>query len=76
MVESDEQWHAGLDRQKWEKEVGFREREVVVKERDLALREKELAEKRKDSASSGWRSPLVVAILAATWRHSETPLPL
>jgi len=65
-MESDEQEPPELDRQKWEKEVGFREREVVVKERDLALREEELALKRKELASSGWHSPLVVAIMVAT----------
>lgn len=54
-----------LDAQKWEVERGFREREIAVKEREQTLRETELDLRRKDQASSGWRSPLVVAIFAA-----------
>ena len=48
-----------LDREKWEAEKNFRERELAIKEAELEL-------ERKDRASSGWRNPLVVAILAAT----------
>jgi hypothetical protein len=44
--------------EKWETEKRFRERELALKEAELKL-------KRDDHASSGWRSPLVVAILAA-----------
>jgi hypothetical protein len=47
------------EREKWESERSLRERE-------LAIREGELAIKRQDQAGSGWRNPLVVAILAAT----------
>lgn len=39
-------------------EVALREREVGVKEAELEL-------KRKEHASAGWRSPLVIAVLAA-----------
>lgn len=63
---STEQETWTLERQKWEKDAAFREREVVVKERELALREDELALKRKELAAAGWRSPLIVAIMAAT----------
>ncbi|HEX6904314.1 MAG TPA: serine protease [Thermoanaerobaculia bacterium] len=62
----NEQETLALEREKWEKEAIFREREVAVKERELALREDEIALKRKELAAAGWRSPLVVAIMAAT----------
>ena len=45
--------------EKWAAEKAFRERELALKEAELKL-------KREDEASSSWRSPLVVAILAAT----------
>ena len=45
--------------EKWATEKAFRERELELKEAELKL-------KRDDEASSSWRSPLVVAILAAT----------
>jgi V8-like Glu-specific endopeptidase len=54
------------DREKWETDKTFREREIAVKEREQANREAELDLKRKEQASSGWRNPLVVAIIAAT----------
>ena len=47
-----------FEREKWEVENAFRERELKVKEGELVL-------KRAEQARSGWRSPLVVAILAA-----------
>jgi hypothetical protein len=47
-----------FEREKWGVESAFRERELKVKEGELAL-------KRAEEARSGWRSPLVVAILAA-----------
>lgn len=43
---------------KWETENSFREREIQIKEQELAL-------KRTELARSGWRNPLVVAIIAA-----------
>jgi N-acetyl-anhydromuramyl-L-alanine amidase AmpD len=39
------------DREKWEKEISLKERELSLKE--------------KEHASSGWKNPLVVAIMAA-----------
>ncbi|KNH29495.1 hypothetical protein ACS77_02100 [Pseudomonas syringae] len=55
-----------LEREKWEAEKAFREREVVIKERQLIADETELELKRTELASSSWRNPLVVAIMAAT----------
>jgi hypothetical protein len=55
-----------FERERWEREMAFREREVSIKEGDLSLREGELALKRREQASAGWRSPLIVAIMAAT----------
>lgn len=55
-----------LEREKWEAEKAFREREIVVKERELATKEAELELQHRENASSQWRSPLVVAILAGS----------
>jgi hypothetical protein len=43
---------------KWRDELALREREIALKEAELELR-------RKEHAVAGWRSPLVVAVLAA-----------
>ena len=51
-----------LEREKLDAEKGFRERELLIRERDQTLREAELDLKKRESASSGWRNPLVVAI--------------
>jgi hypothetical protein len=59
MPDSKDETATSFDREKWEVERNFRERELVVKEGELELH-------CKDQASSGWRNPLVVAILAAT----------
>jgi Trypsin-like peptidase domain len=67
------------EREKWKaehdirlREIALLERETAVKEADQALRREELAMKRaelalkeKEQQASTWRSPLVVAILAA-----------
>lgn len=58
-VNVDDQIPTDFDREKWRIEKGFRERELVIKEAELELR-------RNEQAGSGWRNPLVVAILAAT----------
>jgi hypothetical protein len=47
------------DLAKWSAENKFRERELAIKEAELQL-------KRTEQKGSGWSSPLVVAILAAT----------
>jgi hypothetical protein len=57
MLNADDQI-ATFDREKWDVERGFRERELAIKEGELELR-------RKEQVGSGWRNPLVVAILAA-----------
>jgi hypothetical protein len=59
MPDTDDVVSSSLDREKWEAEKNFREREIAIKEAELELQ-------RKDQAGSGWRNPLVVAILAAT----------
>jgi len=59
MPNTDDEIATSVDREKWDVERGFREREVAVKEKELELH-------RQEQAVSGWRSPLVVAILAAT----------
>lgn len=49
------------ERERWEREWGFKERELKLKEREYALNLQD-----KQHAGSGWRSPLVVAIMAAS----------
>jgi hypothetical protein len=48
-----------LESEKWATEKSFRERELDLKEAELQL-------KKNEPANSGWRSPLIVAIFAAT----------
>lgn len=45
--------------EKWKQEIEFRERELSVKEKDFAFRQ-------EVQQRSGWRSPLVVAIIGAS----------
>ena len=52
--------------ERWETECQFRDREIALKESDVRLREAEIELKRSERAVSLWRSPLVIAILAAT----------
>src|SRR5712692_215741 len=59
MSSGDDKIATSFDREKWDIERGFRERELAIKEGELELHHKE-------QAGSGWRNPLVVAILAAT----------
>ncbi len=54
------------DRERWAAEAAFREREVAIAESEQVRRDAELDLKREEQAASGWRNPLVVAILAAT----------
>lgn len=54
------------DREKWAAEFSFRDRELTLSERTYELATQELELKKLETAHSGWRSPLVVAILAAT----------
>jgi hypothetical protein len=55
-----------FEREKWRVETELRQRELSLRERDQANRDAELDLKRKELAGSKWRSPLVVAIFAAT----------
>jgi len=59
MPNDEDQIATSLDREKWDAEKRFQERELAVKEGELELH-------RKEQVGSGWRNPLVVAILAAT----------
>jgi len=54
-----------LEREKWESERAFRERELSLAEQQFQLSQSEFALKQVEQASGRWRSPLVVAILAA-----------
>jgi hypothetical protein len=54
-----------FEREKWLAEIELRKRELDLKERDQANRDAEIELKRQEQAASKWRSPLVVAILAA-----------
>jgi GH24 family phage-related lysozyme (muramidase) len=55
-----------LERERWETERAFRERELNLKEREQQSRDDEVAIAKHAHAASRWRSPLIVAILAAT----------
>jgi hypothetical protein len=55
-----------LDREKWEVERAYRDREISILERDQTTKEALLEVKRHEMAKSGWTSPIVVAIIAAT----------
>jgi len=54
-----------IDRERWSVEISLREREVVVKEREQKTREDALDHQRDEYRKSSWRSPLVLALLAA-----------
>src|SRR5262245_32470560 len=54
-----------FEREKWRSEMNLRGRELDLKELEQATRDAEIDLKRKEQASSKWRSPLIVAILAA-----------
>jgi GH24 family phage-related lysozyme (muramidase) len=54
-----------LELERWEADRAFREREVAVREREQATRDAELALAREAHAAARWKSPVVVAILAA-----------
>ena len=54
-----------FEKTKWHAECLFREREVAVKEREQAGKAEELLLKKAEQAAALWKSPLVVAILAA-----------
>lgn len=54
------------EREKWAKENEFRERDITLREAQHLLQEKELVLKEREHASSAWRSPLIVAILAGS----------
>jgi hypothetical protein len=54
-----------FERDKWHAEIAARDRDFALREREQANRDADLDLKRKEQAASKWRSPLVVAILAA-----------
>lgn len=55
-----------LEREKWLADLELRKRELDIKERDQANRDAELRLKEREHQGSTWRSPLVVAIFAAS----------
>lgn len=54
-----------FDRERWSAEISLREREVTVKEKEQQTREDALDHQRDESRRSGWRNPLVLALIAA-----------
>jgi hypothetical protein len=54
-----------FEQEKWRADLALREREMALKEREQSNRDAEIDIKRAEQASSKWRSPLIVAILAA-----------
>lgn len=55
-----------FEREKWEVERAFREREIAIKEREQQSQEADLALKKAEHEVAHWKSPLVVAIFAAS----------
>src|SRR5919109_1301393 len=55
-----------FERYQWLTDVEFRKRELALKECEQKNRDAELKLKEREHRSSAWRSPLIVAILAAT----------
>lgn len=54
-----------FEREKWLKDVEFREREILIREREQGNRDTELKLKEREHRASAWRNPLTVAIFAA-----------
>ena len=61
-----------LERERWRTEIDLRRRELALREREVDLKEREQRNrdaefelKRREQASSSWRNPLTVAVLAA-----------
>lgn len=54
-----------FDRERWSAEISLREREVAVKEKEQQTREDALDHQRDEYRRSGWRNPLVLALIAA-----------
>jgi hypothetical protein len=54
-----------LEKEKWQAELDAREHDFALREREQANRDADIDLKRKEQATSKWRSPLIVAILAA-----------
>ena len=54
------------EREKWTAEQRFRERELTLAEGSAQRAQEELDLKTREHAASGWKNPVVVAILAAT----------
>jgi hypothetical protein len=55
-----------LEREKWLADIELRKRELDIKEREQANHDAELRLKEREHQASTWRSPLVVAIFAAS----------
>lgn len=53
------------EREKWEKEIEFKNRELLNLERTQELARKEFDLKEREQAHSGWRSPVFLAIVGA-----------
>lgn len=56
---------ADFEREKWLADLELRKQDLELRQREQANRDAELELKRRDQVASTWRSPLVVAILAA-----------
>lgn len=56
---------APSEREKWQAEIGLREREIAVKEREVATKDREIELRLRDQRGGRWTNPLVLAVLAA-----------
>ena len=63
---TDESEKSVSDRERWLTETNFREREIENEVRSIDLKEQDLQFRRSKLSKSPWRSPIVVAVFAAT----------
>lgn len=54
------------EREKWGHEIELKEKDFMLREREYLLKETELELKKQEHAIAGWKSPLVVAIMAGS----------
>src|SRR5262245_29626349 len=65
MTDPPQELSPPLDERNWAQERKFREQEIDISWADQRIRKRELGLKVQEFQKSKWRSPLVVAVLAA-----------
>jgi hypothetical protein len=65
LKESEQREKSAFEREKWQAERDLRDREIALKAREQSTKEDDLALRKMELNRERWRSPLVLAILAA-----------